>query len=135
MKQKFIDLYMDLAVRISQESYATRLKVGAIAVKDNKIIGQGYNGTPPGWDNICEDDNNVTKPEVIHAEQNLVCSVARSNESTVGATIFTTTAPCEQCAKLIIASGFKDVYYKDLYRSDIGLKILEQANIKIIKVD
>ena len=125
---------MDLAVRISEESYATRLKVGAIAVKDNKVLGQGYNGTPPGWDNVCEDSDNKTKPEVIHAEQNLVCSVARSNESTVGATIFTTTAPCEECAKLIIASGFKDVYYKDLYRKDDGIKMLEKSGIKVTKV-
>lgn len=125
---------MDIAVRISEMSSAKRLKVGAIAVKDGRIISIGYNGTPSGWDNSCEDENNVTKPEVIHAEGNLIAKLASSNESGKDADIFITHAPCMNCAKLIYGSKIKNVYFKNIYRSDDGIKFLKACNIGVEQV-
>jgi dCMP deaminase len=134
MKEKFIDAYMDVADRFSRLSSAKRLQVGAIVVKDDRIISIGYNGMPAGWDNICETEDNVTKPEVLHAEANAVSKLARSPESAEGATIFVTHAPCMECAKLIYQSGIATVYYKTDYRSTQGLDFLNKSNVNVIKV-
>ena len=143
MKQKFIEAYMDVAERFAQLSSAKRLNVGAIVVKDDRIISIGYNGMPSGWDNECEvcthvdDVGNptlVTKPEVLHAESNAIAKLARSPESGEGATIFITHAPCIDCAKLIYQSGIATVYYKNDYRSAQGIEFLKKSNIKVVKV-
>ena len=139
MKQKWIDAYMDTAERFGQLSSAKRLKVGAVVVKDHRIISIGYNGTPAGWDNVCEDlvqlsDDTVTtktKDEVIHAEANAILKRAKSNEGGNGAVLFCTHAPCVECAKLIYGSGINKVYYKNQYRDDSGLKFLEKCSVKI----
>ena len=145
MKQKFIEAYMDVAERFAQLSSAKRLNVGAIVVKDDRIISIGYNGMPSGWDNCCEeevvteyeshtDSVLVTKPEVLHAESNAIAKLARSSESGDGATIFITHAPCIDCAKLIYQSGIATVYYKNEYRSTQGLDFLKKSNVWTVKV-
>jgi len=145
MKQKFIDAYMDVAERFAQLSSAKRLNVGAIVVKDDRIISIGYNGMPSGWDNECEyevivedgDDYTTelkTKPEVLHAESNAIAKLAKSSESGDGATIFITHAPCIDCAKLIYQSGITTVYYKNDYRSTQGVEFLKKSNIWVVKV-
>ena len=145
MKQKFIDAYMDVAERFAQLSSAKRLNVGAIVVKDDRIVSIGYNGMPSGWDNCCEeevvteyesytDSALVTKPEVLHAETNAIAKLARSNESGLGANMFVTHSPCLDCAKLIYQSGIATVYYKNEYRSTQGIKFLERSNVEVIKV-
>ena len=132
MKQKFIEAYMDVAERFAELSSATRLQVGAIVVKDDRIVSIGYNGMPTGWDNCCEDENNKSKPEVLHAESNAIAKLAKSSESGEGATIFVTHAPCIDCAKLIYQSGITTVYYKNTYRSTQGLEFVEKSHIKVI---
>lgn len=141
MKQKFIEAYMDVAERFAQLSSAKRLNVGAIVVKDERIISIGYNGMPTGWDNCCEhevlEDNIVyirSKPEVLHAEANAITKLAKSNESGDGASIFITHSPCIECAKLIYQSGIATVYYKNNYRDTAGLDFLTKSGIVIIKV-
>ena len=134
MKQKFIAAYMDVAERFAQLSSAKRLQVGAIVVKDDRIISIGYNGMPSGWDNCCEDEHNKTKPEVLHAEANAITKLAKSNESGDGATLFCTHQPCIDCAKLIYQSGIARVYYKNDYRSTQGIEFLNQSSIEVIKV-
>ena len=131
MKQKFIEAYMDVAERFAQLSSAKRLQVGAIVVKDDRIISIGYNGMPSGWDNCCEEDNK-TKPEVIHAESNAISKLARGNESGEGATMFVTHQPCIDCAKLIYQSGIATVYYKNDYRSTQGLEFLDKSGVEVI---
>ena len=140
MKNKFIDAYMDVAERFAQLSSAKRLQVGAIVVKDDRIISIGYNGMPSGWDNCCEewdgeDDwgNTIlkSKPEVLHAESNAIAKLARSPESGEGATIFITHAPCIDCAKLIYQSGIATVYYKNEYRSTQGISFLKKSGVVI----
>ena len=133
MKQKFIDAYMDVAERFAQLSSAKRLNVGAIVVKDDRIISIGYNGMPSGWDNVCEHEGK-TKPEVLHAESNAIAKLARSPESGEGASIFITHSPCIDCAKLIYQSGIATVYYKNEYRSTQGLDFLKKSNVWIVKV-
>ena len=144
MKQKFIQAYMDVAERFAQLSSATRLQVGAIVVKDDRIISIGYNGMPSGWDNCCEDvvrEDEVgfqvtkTKPEVLHAESNAVAKLAKSSESGLGATIFVTHSPCIDCAKLIYQSGISNVYYKIGYRNEDGINFLKKSNVEITKID
>ena len=143
MKQKWIDAFMDTAERFSQLSSAKRLQVGAVVVKDNRIISIGYNGTPAGWSNDCEeyvslsDDTviNRTKDEVIHAEANAVSKLARDGESGNGADLFCTHAPCIQCAKIIYGAGIKKVYYRHTYRDTLGVDFLEKCNIEVEKVD
>ena len=132
MKRKFVDAFMDVAERFTELSSATRLQVGAIVVKDDRIVSIGYNGMPTGWDNCCEDENNKSKPEVLHAESNAIAKLAKSSESGEGATIFVTHAPCIDCAKLIYQSGITTVYYKNTYRSTQGLEFLEKSHIKVI---
>ena len=131
MKTKFIKAYMDVAERFAQLSSAKRLQVGAIVVKDDRIISIGYNGMPSGWDNCCEEDNK-TKPEVIHAESNAISKLARGNESGLGATMFVTHQPCIDCAKLIYQSGIATVYYKNAYRSTQGLDFLNKSGVEVI---
>src|SRR6056300_420720 len=143
MKQKFIDAYMDVAERFAQLSSAKRLQVGAIVVKDDRIISIGYNGMPSGWDNCCEDvvrqdemGHSVlkSKPEVLHAESNEIAKLAKSNESGNNATLFVTHSPCLECAKLIYQSGISTVYYKDNYRSNDGIEFLEKSKVAVTKV-
>jgi len=164
MKEKYIRAYMDVAERFSQLSSAVRLQVGAIAVKDDRIISLGYNGSPHGWDNQCEtrlymeddkenwqgvdnlaeqypymDKNNrcyrlTSKPEVLHAESNCISKLARSPESGEGATMFVTHAPCIDCAKLIYQSGIAAVFYKHRYRDTTGLDFLEQCGIPVTQL-
>ena len=143
MKQKWIEAFMDTAERFAQLSSAKRLQVGAVVVKDNRITSIGYNGTPAGWDNKCEFRyvdpqthiaQDVTKPEVIHAEANAISKLAKSSESGEGASIFVTHAPCVECAKLIYGAGIKHVYYRNSYRSEDGLNFLVKCNIETEKV-
>ena len=132
MKTKFIEAYMDVAERFANLSTAKRLQVGAIVVKDDRIISIGYNGMPSGWDNCCEHEGK-TKPEVLHAESNAIAKLAKSPESGDGATIFITHAPCIDCAKLIYQSGIATVYYKNDYRSTQGIEFLTRSDIEVVK--
>ena len=143
MKKKFIKTYMDVAESFAKLSSAVRLQVGAIVVKDDRIISIGYNGMPSGWDNCCEEWNGEddwgntilkTKPEVLHAESNAVSKLAKSSESGDGATMFVTHAPCIDCAKLVYQSGIDTVYYKNDYRSTQGLEFLTKSKVDVIKV-
>ena len=143
MKPKFIKTYMDVAESFAKLSSAVRLQVGAIVVKDDRIISIGYNGMPSGWDNCCEDTvhhhdigtcTSTTKAEVLHAESNAVAKLAKSGESGLGATIFVTHAPCIDCAKLVYQSGIDTVYYKNDYRSTQGLEFLTKSKVDVIKV-
>ena len=133
MKQKWIDAYMDTAKRFAELSTATRLKVGACVVKEHRIISIGYNGTPSGWDNSCE-DGGTTKDEVIHAEANAIIKLARDGESGKDASIFITHAPCIHCSKMIQGAGIKEVYYSVEYRDDSGVKFLEKSGLKVEKI-
>jgi len=135
MKNKFLKAYMDVAERFAQLSSATRLQVGAIVVKDDRIISIGYNGMPTGWDNCCEDENNKSKPEVLHAESNAIAKLARSPESGEGATLFVTHSPCIECAKLIYQSGIKQVYYGESYRSSDGIDFLNASDVGVEKLN
>ena len=135
-KQLLLDKrYMRMALIWSENSYCKRRQVGAILVKDKMIISDGYNGTPSGFENICEDENNVTKPYVLHAEANAITKVARSNNSGEGATLYVTSSPCIECAKLIIQSGITRVVYANSYRLSDGIELLNRAAIEIVYVD
>jgi dCMP deaminase len=157
MKQKWINAFMDTAERFAQLSSAVRLKVGSVIVKDNRIISIGYNGTPTGWDNSCEnktycEDGDwseqllpkevnqwmkyklTTKPEVIHAEANAISKLARSSESGLGSDMFITHAPCLDCAKLIYGAGIKKVYYRNSYRNTDGIDFLSKCSIDVEKI-
>ena len=135
MKPRFVNLHMDLAERISQMSYATRLQVGCVIVKENTILSYGWNGMPTGWDNACEhtleDGSSKTRPETLHAESNALMKVAKSTESSEGATLFCTHAPCMDCAKLIYQAGISTVYYKNQYREDAGIKFLMISGVNV----
>jgi len=165
MKEKFINYYMKMAQLTAELSYAKRLQVGAVIVKNQQVIGTGYNGTPAGWDNECEykvwdkgaggwlDPEEIeakypyeawhedagrnvryalkTKPEVLHSEMNALMKVARSTESSDGATLFCTHAPCIDCAKAIYQSGINSVYFRNHYRDDSGLKFLEKSGVSV----
>lgn len=143
MKEKFIKLYMDFARRVAQMSYARRLQVGAVVVKDDTVISYGYNGTPAGWDNNCEDivqfsDDTVelkTKPEVLHAEMNALMKLARGHQSGQQASLFLTHSPCIDCAKGIYQAGIGEVYYAEDYRSDEGVYFLKRCGIKVYKIE
>jgi len=162
MKEKFVNAYMDVAERFAELSSARRLHVGAIVVKDDRIISIGYNGMPAGWDNNCENTEYVgsdeqipspdemkrlgftgtdqgwyrlkTKPEVLHAETNAIAKLAKSNESGMGATMFITHAPCLDCAKLIYQSGISSVLYRNTYRDTSGVTFLEKSGVKVTQV-
>ena len=158
MKEKFIEAYMKTAEVFAELSSARRLHVGAIVVKDDRIISIGYNGMPSGWDNNCEDKTYcddgdwseqqlpktenlpwlryklVTKPEVLHAETNAIAKLAKSTESGMDATLFVTHAPCLDCAKLVYQSGINNVFYRNSYRSDDGLQFLRKAGVQVTQV-
>lgn len=141
MKQKFIDAYMDVAHRFAELSTAKRLQVGAIIVKEDRIISIGFNGMPAGWTNECEHfvDNGVrsgffTKDEVIHAEMNCLGKLAKSNESGMDSTMFITHSPCIQCAKGIYVAGIKNIFYSEDYRCDDGVDFLRKCGVQIIKI-
>lgn len=131
-KQRLIDeRYLRMAKIWSENSYCVRRKVGALIVRDNMIISDGYNGTPSGFPNICE-ENNVTFPYVLHAEANAITKVARSNNSSHNSTLYVTASPCMECSKLIIQAGIKRVVFSDLYRIQDGLDLLKRAGIEIV---
>lgn len=135
-KQKQFDIrYLRMAQIWSQNSYCKRKQVGALIVKEKMIISDGYNGTPVGFDNSCEDDVFNTKTYVLHAEANAITKVAKSNNSSDGATLYVTTSPCIECAKLIIQSGIVRVVFIEKYRNTEGLELLEKANIEIVQLD
>lgn len=116
----------------AENSYCRRRKVGALLVKDNAIISDGFNGTPSGFDNICEDQEGVTFPYVLHAEANAITKVARSNNSSLGSTLYVTTSPCMECSKLIIQAGITRVVFSELYRMSDGLKLLQEAGVETV---
>ncbi|WP_395772668.1 dCMP deaminase family protein [Arenimonas sp.] len=132
--EKKHNLYLDLAVRISKESYCKRLQVGALIVKDGNIISFGYNGTPSGLPNVCE-EKNVTLPTVLHAESNAITKACKSPISTEGATIYMTHSCCVECAKLIVQSGIKKVYYIKEYRDLNGIKLLQDCDIDVSRTN
>lgn len=131
-QQKFDKRYLEMARIWSKNSYCQRRQVGALVVKDGMIISDGYNGTPSGFENICEDDNGVTKPYVLHAEANAITKLARSNNNSEGATIYITASPCIECAKLIIQSGIRRVVYGENYRLTDGIDLLRRAGIEVV---
>ena len=131
-KQEALDKrYIRMASIWAENSYCQRRQVGALIVKDKMIISDGYNGTPSGFENVCEDENNVTKPYVLHAEANAITKVAASSNSSKDATIYVTSAPCIECAKLIIQSGIKRVVYSEKYRVEDGCNLLRRAGVII----
>ena len=149
MKQKYIDAHIKVAEIYASLSTARRLQVGAIVVKDNRVISIGYNGMPSGWDNNCESEatefNLVTKsrtgtgklttrPEVLHAETNAIAKLARSNENGLNATMFITHAPCLDCAKLIYQSGISNVYYRNAYRESTGVEFLLKSGVEVEQI-
>ena len=143
MKEKYVKAHMKAAQVYAELSTAERLQVGCVIVKDNTIIGIGYNGMPSGWDNVCETvkfkDFTGTvlmksKPEVLHAETNAIAKVSRSSNSTDNADLFVTHAPCLECAKLIYQSGIKSVFYRDTYRSEEGIKFLQKCNVEVKQI-
>lgn len=134
-KQEILDKrYLRMASIWAENSYCQRRKVGAIIVKDKMIISDGYNGTPAGFENICEDDSGVTKPYVLHAEANAITKVARSNNSSDGSTLYVTASPCLECAKLIIQAGIRRVVFNDLYRLADGIELMRRAGIECVHI-
>ena len=131
-QQKFDRRYLDMARIWAQNSYCQRRQVGALVVKNGMIISDGYNGTPSGFENICEDDNGITKPYVLHAEANAITKLARSSNNSDGSTIYITASPCIECAKLIIQAGIKRVVYGEKYRLTDGIELLERAGIEVV---
>lgn len=132
---KFDDRYLEMASIWAKNSYCKRRQVGALIVKDNMIISDGYNGTPAGFENVCEDESGATKPYVLHAEANAITKVAKSGNSSEGSTLYVTASPCIECAKLIIQSGVKRVVYRDEYRLTDGVDLLRRAGIEVVKID
>ena len=131
-KQLMLDRrYIKMALILAENSYCKRRKVGALIVKEKMIISDGYNGTPAGFENICEDEDNHTFPYVLHAEANAITKVARSNNSSEGATLYVTSSPCIECAKLIIQAGIRRVVFSEHYRLHDGIDLLEQAGIQV----
>ena len=136
VKQDLLDRrYMRMAFIWAENSYCKRRRVGSLLVKDKMIISDGYNGTPSGFENICEDENDTTKPYVLHAEANAITKVARSNNSSNGATLYVTSSPCIECAKLIIQAGIRRVVYSDAYRLSDGIELLKRAKIELVSVE
>lgn len=145
IKPREIKLFMDIAERVAQMSYAERLKVGCVIVKDRNIISMSWNGTPSGWDNCCEDYDTIniggiltlqqkTKPEVLHAEENSILKLAREGKSGKDATMFCTHAPCIHCARMIGGAGISSLYYRNIYRDDSGIEYLKKYGTEIIHV-
>lgn len=135
-KQRLLDQrYLRMAEIWAQNSYCKRRQVGALIVKDKMIISDGYNGTPSGFENVCEDENNVTKPYVLHAEANAITKVAKSGNSSDEATLYVTSSPCMECSKLIIQAGIKRVVFTENYRVEDGINLLKRAGIEVEQVD
>lgn len=137
MNTRFKEYYMDLALRTAANSRATRLQVGCIIVQGDAIISQGWNGTPKGFDNVCEEEHEgqlKTKPEVIHAEMNAIAKVAKGTHSSDGAEMFITHSPCYDCSKAIIQSGIRKVYFKDSYRDNRPIEFLKQAGVEVEQI-
>lgn len=130
-QEQFDKKYLEMAKIWAKNSYCKRRQVGALIVQGRMIISDGYNGTPEGFENVCEDENNKTKPYVLHAEANAITKVAKSNNSSEGATLYITTSPCLECAKLIIQSGIRRVVFCDNYRKDDGMELLHRAKIEV----
>lgn len=131
-KQYLLDCrYVRMARIWAENSYCQRRQVGALVVKDKAVISDGYNGTPSGFENVCEDEENVTKPYVLHAEANAITKLARSHNSSDGATMYITASPCIECAKLIIQAGIRRVVYSEKYRLEDGLELLKRAGIEV----
>lgn len=133
-QSKFDGSYLEMARVWARNSYCVRRQVGALIVKDRMIISDGYNGTPCGFENVCEDENGQTKPYVLHAEANAITKVAKSGNSSDGATLYVTAAPCVECAKLVIQAGIKRVVYQDEYRVRDGIDLLERAGVEVVKL-
>ncbi len=132
-KQKQLDIrYLRMARIWAENSYCQRRRVGALMVKDKTIISDGYNGTPSGFANVCEDNAGVTLPYVLHAEANAITKVARSNNASEGSTLYVTTSPCMECSKLIIQAGIKRVVFSELYRISDGMSLLKEAGVEVI---
>jgi dCMP deaminase len=135
-KQKLLDQrYLKMAMIWSQNSYCKRRQVGALLVKNKMIISDGYNGTPSGFENVCEDENDQTKPYVLHAEANAITKVAKSGNSRNNATLYVTSSPCLECSKLIIQAGIKRVVFTESYRLDDGINLLKRAGIEVKQVE
>ena len=138
MKEKQLELdkkYIRMARIWAENSYCTRRKVGALIVKDKMIISDGYNGTPSGFENVCETEEGVTKPYVLHAEANAITKIAKSGNSSLGATLYVTASPCIECAKLIIQSGVKRVVYSEKYRLEDGIELLNRAGVEVLYLE
>lgn len=133
--EKFDQSYLDMAAVWARNSYCKRRQVGALLVKDRMIISDGYNGTPSGFENVCEDESGATKPYVLHAEANAISKVAKSGNSSDGSTLYVTASPCLECAKLIIQAGIRRVVYRDEYRLTDGVDLLRRAGVEVEKVD
>jgi dCMP deaminase len=135
-KQLLLDRrYLKMAAIWAENSYCKRRRVGALLIKNKMIISDGYNGTPSGFENICEDEDGRTKPYVLHAEANAITKVAKSNNSSEGATLYVTSSPCIECAKLIIQAGIKRVVFTESYRLDDGINLLRRAAIDVVQVE
>jgi dCMP deaminase len=135
-KQELLDRrYLEMARIWAENSYCKRRQVGALLVNNKMIISDGYNGTPVGFENVCEDENDKTKPYVLHAEANAITKVAKSNNSSEGSTLYVTSSPCLECAKLIIQAGIHRVVFTEKYRLEDGIKLLERAGIEVIHLD
>ena len=134
-KQYLLDRrYLRMAAIWAENSYCKRRKVGAIIVKDSMIISDGFNGTPSGFENVCEDESGVTKPYVLHAEANAITKVSRSNNSSDGATLYITASPCVECSKLIIQAGIRRVVFNEIYRITDGLDLLKRAGVECVHI-
>ncbi|MBN2637226.1 MAG: dCMP deaminase family protein [Prolixibacteraceae bacterium] len=135
-KQYLLDQrYLKMADIWAQNSYCKRRQVGALIVKDKMIISDGYNGTPSGFENVCEDEEGITKPYVLHAEANAITKVAKSGNSSLNATLYVTSSPCLECSKLIIQAGIKRVVFTEKYRLEDGIDLLKRAAIEVVQVD
>lgn len=135
-KQRDLDKrYIRMATIWAENSYCVRRQVGALIVNDKMIISDGYNGTPSGFENVCEDEQNITKPYVLHAEANAITKIARSNNSSEGATMYVTASPCIECAKLIIQAGIKRVVYSEQYRLEDGVNLLKRAGVNVTYIN
>ena len=132
---KLDERYLKMALVWAENSYCIRRQVGALLVKDKMIISDGYNGTPSGFENICEDENDKTKPYVLHAEANAITKVAKSNNSSDGATLYVTSSPCLECSKLIIQSGIRRVVFSEAYRINDGVELLLRAGVDVVRVE
>lgn len=134
MQNKFDVAYLKMALEWAKLSHCKRKQVGALIVKDRTIISDGYNGTPSGFDNCCEDENNNTKWYVLHAEANAILKISRSTQSCEGATLYITLSPCRECSKLVLQSGIKRMVYIDEYSDDEGIKFLKDAGVEVLKI-